>query len=491
MAAKGIFAALACLMIAGCAAGPDFKRPAPPGVASYTPGPLTNPAATPGVAGGASQTFVNGADIAGDWWTLFHSQPLDALIAQALANNHDLKAAQAALTAARETALSKRAAFFPTVTAGFSATRQLQSAALAPTPADNASEFSLFTPEVGVSYTPDVFGLTRRTVEGARAQEQAARYQMRATDITLASNVAAAVIQDAALRTQIDATRQLIAANASMVDILKEQLAKGYASRLDLAAQQAQLAQAQSSLPPLLKQAAQQQDLIAVLAGRFPSEQPALNIDLATLALPQDLPLSLPSKLVEQRPDILQAQANMHAASAAIGVAAASRLPNIQLTADAGSTALAIGQVFGPGTGFWDIGAQATATLFDGGALAHAERAAKASYEQSAEQYRSTVLTAFQNVADTLAALDQDAQGLKTAAAAADAAKVTLDLSQQQYKDGYASYLALLSAEQSYQQARITLVQAQASRFADTAALYQALGGGWWNRAELTKAETP
>jgi NodT family efflux transporter outer membrane factor (OMF) lipoprotein len=480
---------MACLLAAGCAAGPDFKRPAPPSVTAYTPAPLTAPVGTPGVAGGASQKFASGADIAGDWWTLFHSQPLDELIARSLANNHDLKAAQAALAAARETALSKRAAFFPTITAAFSATRQLQSGALAPTPSDNASEYSLFTPSVGIAYAPDVFGLNRRTLEGARAQQEAARYQMLATYITLASNVAAAVIQDASLRTQINATRQLIQINSGMVDILKDQLAKGYASRLDLAAQEAQLAQTQASLPPLLKQAAQQQDLVAVLAGRFPSEQPALDLDLSSLNLPQDLPLSLPSTLVAQRPDILQAEANMHAASAAIGVAAASRLPNIQLTADAGSTALAIGQVFGPGTGFWDMGAQAAATLFDGGALAHQERAARAAYEQAAEQYRSTVLGAFQNVADTLAALEQDAQGLKTAAAAADAAKVTLDLSQQQYKDGYASYLTLLSAEQSYQQARIALVQAEANRFADTAALYQALGGGWWNRPQLLKAE--
>lgn len=177
----------------------------------------------------------------------------------------------------------------------------------------------------------------------------------------------------------------------------------------------------------------------------------------------------------------------MHAASAQIGVAVANRLPNIQLTANAGSTALQFGQIFGPGTGFWNLGAALMAPIFNGGTLQHQERGARAAYVEASEQYRSTVLTAFQNVADTLVALEQDAQGLKAAAAASDAAKVTLDLSQRQYKDGYASYLSLLSAEQTFQQARINLALAQANRYADTAALFQALGGGWWHRADLNK----
>jgi NodT family efflux transporter outer membrane factor (OMF) lipoprotein len=203
--------------------------------------------------------------------------------------------------------------------------------------------------------------------------------------------------------------------------------------------------------------------------------------------LPEELPVSLPSTLVEQRPDVLQATANLHAASAQIGIATANRLPNFTLTGNAGSTALATNQLFHSGTGFWALGADVLAPIFNGGTLMHLERAAKAAYVQAAEQYQSTVLTAFQNVADTLTALEQDAEGLKAAAAAEDAAKVTLDLSQRQFKAGYASYLSLLGAEQGYQQARINLVQAQASRYADTAALMQALGGGWWHREELAK----
>jgi len=480
---------LAALLLGACAVGPNFKTPAPPTISAYAARPPAPTAAVPAIAGGAAQRFDAAADLPGDWWTLFHSQPLNALIAQALRANPDLKAAQAALLQAHETMLAQRGAFFPSVSASFSATRTRQSGDLAPTPINNSNLFSLFTPQVSVAYSPDVFGLVRRTVEGARAQEEASRFQMLAADLTLTTNVANAAIQDASIDAQIDATRQLIAIEAKSVEILQLQVSKGYAGGLDLAAQQSQLAQARAALPPLLKQAAQQHDLLAVLTGRFPVEAPETRFTLESLALPTDLPLSLPSTLVTQRPDVRQAQANLHAASAAIGVAEANRLPNFQLTGDVGSSTLAISRVFHAGTGFWDLGAAATAPIFQGGALLHQERAAKAAYQQSAQQYRSTVLTAVQNVADTLAAIEQDAEGLKAAAAAADAAKTTLDLSERQYRAGYASYLSLLNAEQAYQQARIGLVQAQAARFADTVALYQALGGGWWRRADLAKAD--
>ena len=364
----------------------------------------------------------------------------------------------------------------------------MQSTVLAPTlNSNNASEFSLFTPQVTVSYVPDVFGLNRRSVESAKAQEDANRFQVIATDLTLTTNVANAYIQEASLDAQIDATRRQIEIDGKLVEALKYQLAKGYAGGLDLAAQQTLLAQVASSLPPLVRQAQQQRDLLAVLTGRYPSQAPQETFALASLTLPTDLPVSLPSALVAQRPDVLQAEANMHAASAQIGVAAANRLPNIELTANAGSTALALDQVFGSGTGFWGVGASLTQPIFDGGTLLHRERAARAAYVQASEQYRTTVLTAFQNVADTLVALDEDARALKANAAAVDAAKVASDLSERQWKDGYASYLSLLSAEQAYQQARINLVQAQASRYADTVALFQALGGGWWRRPDLAK----
>ena len=480
--------ALLAILLAGCAVGPDFQKPAAPATDRYTPQPLGAMPATPDVAGGAAQHFASGADISADWWSLFHSPPLNALIEEALKNNHDLKAAQAALRQAHETRLAQHGAFYPTVTAGFSASRvQDPPGALAPVPANNASLYDLFTPQLSISYMPDVFGLTRRGAESAQAQEQAARYQMVAAFTTLTSNVTVTAINLGATETQIAATRELVRIASDMLEILQYQQSKGYASGLDVAAQEALLAQANAALPPLVKQEAQLRDQLAVLVGRFPANAPLDNFALETLTLPQDVPLSLPSALVEQRPDVLQAQENMHAASAQIGIAVANRLPNITLSANAGSTALQIGQIFSSGTGFWNIGAALAAPIFDGGTLKHQEYAARAAYDQAAEQYRSTVLGAFQNVGDSLVALQQDADGLKAAARSADAAQHSLDLTQRQYKDGYAAYLALLTAQQTYQQARITLVQAQASRFADTAALFQALGGGWWHRDELAR----
>jgi NodT family efflux transporter outer membrane factor (OMF) lipoprotein len=272
-----------------------------------------------------------------------------------------------------------------------------------------------------------------------------------------------------------------------MLQILRNQYAKGYVSMLDVAAQESQLAQVSATLPPLIKQLAQQRDLLAALSGGFPSQDLPEKFELSSLQLPQELPVSLPSQLVEQRPDVRQAEENLHSASAQIGVAVANRLPSFALTADAGSMALVFSRMFSGGTGFWDVGASVAQPIFEGGTLLHRERAARAAYTQASEQYRGTVLAAFQNVADSLNALQQDADALQAAATAKDAAAVTLDLARKQFQTGYANYLALLNAEQTYQQATINLVQAQANRHADTAALFQALGGGWWNRTDIPK----
>jgi NodT family efflux transporter outer membrane factor (OMF) lipoprotein len=236
----------------------------------------------------------------------------------------------------------------------------------------------------------------------------------------------------------------------------------------------------------LLKQLAQQRDLLAALSGRFPSQDPAGQFELAGFHLPETLPLSLPSQLVDQRPDVRQAEEALHAASAQIGIARANRLPSITLSADAGTMALEAGKIFSSSAAFWTLAGGVAQPIFQGGTLLHQERAARAAYTQAAEQYRATVLAAFQNVADTLHALQQDANALSAAAAARDAAKVTLDLAQKQFETGYAGYLPLLNSEQTYQQASMNLVQAQANRYSDTAALFQALGGGWWNRHELS-----
>ncbi|MGA2962761.1 MAG: efflux transporter outer membrane subunit [Candidatus Korobacteraceae bacterium] len=482
-----LIAILVILLTTGCAVGPKFKQPPPPDVSGYTPTPLSTTSSTSTVVGGEAQHFLEGRDIAGEWWTLFHSKPLNDLIERSLKVNPDLKAAQAALLVARENVLAQRGAYYPSVSGGFSATRAKTSSDLSPVTNTSALNYSLYTPQVSVSYVPDVFGLNRRTVESLKAQQEQARFALAATHITLSSNVAAGAVQEASLRAQVDATHELIAINTNMLEILRKQYAKGYVSRLDVAAQESQLAQVAATLPPLMKQLAQQRDLLARLSGGFPSQDVPEKFELSSLQLPQELPVSLPSQLVKQRPDVRQAEENLHSASALIGVAVANRLPSFALTADAGSMALVFSRMFSGGTGFWDVAAGVTQPIFDGGTLMHKERAARAAYTQAAEQYRSTVLTAFQNVADTLNALQQDADALKAAAAAKDAADVTLDLARKQYQSGYANYLSLLNVEQAYQQAVINLVQAQANRYADTAALFQALGGGWWNRADLPK----
>jgi len=390
---------------------------------------------------------------------------------------------------ARENVLAQNGTYYPGINAGFSASRQKTSGQISPTPNSGALYYDLYTPQVSVSYTPDVFGLNRRTVESLKAQEEQARFAWIATDITLSANVVAAAIQEASLRAQIDATRQIITINTNMLDILRNQLGQGYASRLAVAAQESQMAQLAATLPPLLSQLAQQRDLLAVLSGGFPGEDLPEKFELSSLQLPQELPLSLPSQLVEQRPDVRQAEENLHAASAQIGIAAANRLPNITLTGDAGTMALEFSQIFAGGAGFWTLAGSVTQPIFQGGTLLHRERAAKAAYIQAAEQYRSTVQTAFQNVADTLNALEQDADALKADVAAKDAAEVTFNLTRLQWQNGYANYQALLSAEQAYDQVAISLIQARANRYADTTALFLALGGGWWNRADLSNSE--
>jgi NodT family efflux transporter outer membrane factor (OMF) lipoprotein len=483
----GVLAVSAALLLhAGCAVGPNFHKPAPPQAPGYTPAPPTATAATPNVAGGNAQGFAPGADIPADWWEVFHYKPLDDLIERSLRANPDLKSAQAALLVARENTLAQRGFYYPTVTAGFSAARARTSSQVSPFTASGDLSYNLFTPQVNVSFAPDVFGLNRRTVESLKAQEQAARFALAATHITLSSNLAEGAIQEASLRGQIAATTELIDISTRILETLRGQYAKGYVSQLEVAAQEAQLAQVTATLPPLLRQLAQQRDLLVRLAGGLPNEELPERFELSNFELPAELPLSLPSQLVEQRPDIRQAEENLRAASALIGVAHANRLPSFFLTADAGSMALILGQMFSQG-GFWDAAGGVLTPVFNAGTLHHREQAAIAAYHQTEEQYRSTVLTAFQNVADTLHAIKQDADGLKAASAAKDAAAVTLNLTQRQLDSGYANYLAWLNAEQTYEQAILNLVQAQTNRYADTAALFQALGGGWWNRPDLPK----
>src|SRR3984893_5557151 len=478
-------------LLGACAVGPDFERPAPPDVDRYTPEPLAQQTSSADVAGGAVQRFVQDLDIPRQWWSLFHSPPLNALVEQALKNNPTLPAAQAALHPAWENVYAAQGAFFPAAVASYSPSRNKTATGVVFTAASSGPpNFTLHTSQVVVSYAPDAFGWTRRQVESLMATAEFQGFQVEATYLTLTSNVVAAAVQKASLRGQVAATEEIIKIETEALGILQKQFELGQVAGADVAAVEATLAQAQATLPPLQKQLAVQRDLLTALIGRFPSQEPTEKFELAALQLPQDLPVSLPSKLVVQRPDVRSAEAQLHAASALIGVAIAAQLPQFTLTANAGTTANQIGQLFiTPGTAFWTVAGNAAQTIFDAGTLLHKKRAADAAFDEAAAMYRSTVITAFQNVADALHALKSDADTLKAAYAAERAAFKSLEIARRQLELGAIHYLALLTAENTYQTALIALVQARAARYADTAALFQALGGGWWNREDVAMAK--
>jgi len=308
-------------------------------------------------------------------------------------------------------------------------------------------------PRRAPAYVADVFGGTRRQVEALAAEEESQRFQLEAAYLTLTANLVAVVVTEASLRGETAATEEIINIQRQSLDLLRRQFDLGQVAGADVAAQEAALAQAQTALPPLRKQLAQQRHLLAVLIGRFPSEQPNSTFDLASLRLPEELPVSFPSRLVEQRPDIRATEAQLHGASAQIGVAIANMLPQITLSANGGSTALVIGSLFGPGTPFWTAAANAAQTIFDAGTLLHRKRAADAAFDQAAAQYKQTVLTAFQNVADALRAVESDADGLVAATAAERAAASSLEIARRQLATGAVNYLTLLDAQNTYQQA--------------------------------------
>lgn len=471
-------------LLAACAVGPDFAPPKPPAITGYTAENLAPETAAAATQGGDAQHFVEDMDVPGQWWTLFHSEPLNALIEQSLKANPEIKGAQATLRGAIENLRAEQGALFPQIQASFTPQRFKDAGQTSPTLNVPQSYFNLYTAQLSVSYPLDIWGGTRRAVESARAQGESQRYQLEATYLTLTSNVVAAALQEASLKDQIAATEKIIQIETEALTLFKKQLALGQVAGGDVAAQEAALAQAQTALPPLRKQLAQQRDLLAALAGRFPSDQPEQSFDLATLALTTELPVTLPATLIRNRPDIRIAEEDLHAASAQIGVAIANMLPNLTLSATNGTTATQLGQLFMPGNGFWTLGSSLTQTVFDGGTLLARKRAADAALDQAMAQYESTVLTAFQNVADTLRALQADADAMKASLAAEQAAGRSLDIARRQLALGSISSLGLLNAEQTYQQAVITLIQARAGRYADTAALFQALGGGWWNRQD-------
>jgi len=467
--------------LAGCSVGPDFLAPQGPKAATYLPEQTTELVAA-GIPGGEAQRIVQSLDIPGQWWGVFQSPQLNSLIEGALVANPDIKAAAASLKAAQFNARAQRATLFPTIGLGLGASQNQVAPILQSPPANQNSIFGLFTAGLTISYALDIWGGNRRQIESLDALAEQQCFQLEGAYLSLASNVVAGAILEASLRAQVAATQRIIAAQRETLTILQRQSGLGAVPGADVATQQAALAQAEATLPPLNKALAQQRNLLASLTGRFTNETVAERFTLADLKLPSELPLSLPSKLVEQRPDVRAAEANLHSAGALVGVAIANQLPQITLAVGVGTTALSTDTLFGPNQTSTNVGASLLQTILDGGALAAKKEAAKAGLEQADAQYRSTVINAFRNVADTLNALEYDAITLKAAVDSERAAAASLEIARRRLDLGDTTYVFVLIAELTYQQAQLVRIQAQANRLTNTAALFQALGGGWWNR---------
>src|SRR5450631_2626621 len=489
--------AIAC----GCAVGPRYYKPEAPANAGFAPTPLAEITSSAPIHGGDVQRYISGRDLPFEWWQLFQSPALNALVERAFKANPTVTAAQAALAQAQELVRAQRGFFFPTAAAGFQAERvkvagnNTQSSSLGiqangnnlgqPVQAAVPLYYQFYTAQLSVGFVPDVFGANRRQVESLAAQSDAQRFALEATYVTLASNVVAAAIQEASVRAQIEAARQIIAADEKSLQILRDQFRLGFAMRIDVATQEAALAQAETLLPPLQTQLEQTRDLLRALVGNLPNQEVSQTFELDALQLPPQLPLSLPAKIIEQRPDVRAAEAQLHAANAQVGVAVAAMLPQFSITGNGGGNADQFSWMFRSGGPFSTIVGGVTQPIFAGGTLLHTKRAADAALKQAAAQYQSTVIAAYQNVADTLHASLSDAETLAGAVEVESAARVTYDLTRRQMEVGYVNTLALLSAETTYNQALLARVQAQATRDGDSIALFQALGGGWWNRKEV------
>jgi NodT family efflux transporter outer membrane factor (OMF) lipoprotein len=482
--ALGACAAALTGWLAGCAVGPNFKAPEAPRTAGFAPAgqmPATTTAAP--LPGGQAQRFVDGMDIPGQWWTLFQSAQLNALIERGLKNSPTLQAAQAALRQANEIAAAQRGSYYPSVSGTLESQRQKASGAAFGVPGFPSSYYyNVQTASVNVSYTLDAFGGTRRQVEALQAQAEYQQFALEASYLTLTANIVTTAVSEASLRAQISATEDIAGSQQKQLDIAQRRFAAGAAPRADVLLQQATLQATLAALPPLRSQLAQQRNQLAAYVGDLPADYTGAEFTLDSLNMPQDLPVSLPSKLVEQRPDVREYSALLHQATAQIGVATANMLPQITLTGSYGQTASKWANIFSPSSNVYSLLGSLTQPIFKGGQLMHQRRAAVAAAQEAAANYQATVITAFQNVSNTLYALQADADALAAQATAERSAADSLTLVQAQYKSGGASFLQVLSSEQTYQNAAVALVKARAQRFADTAALFQALGGGWWNR---------
>lgn len=476
------------LTLAGCAVGPDFVRPQPPPDQHYERD--ADPAATI-AAEGVAQRFAPGKAVEAEWWRLFNAPKIDAIIAAATAANPTLEAAQASLRQSQYSLRAGYGVFFPSLDADLGAARQRYTPLKVGQTAAPPYLFSLFTLSASINYAIDVFGGERRTVEGLRAAVDVQQDAALAAYLTLTSNVVNTVIAKAAYSAELEATRQTVAVEREQVKLAIVKSNAGTAAYSSVLSIESQLDALEATIPGLQQKITQADDLLATLVGRTPAEYQPPEIAFTDLALPRDLPVSLPSDLVRQRPDILAAEANLHEASAAVGVATAALLPSLTLNASYGANNTAANDLFVQNARFWSLGAGITAPLFEGGTLWFRRKAAIAGFDQSAAQYRQTVLSAFAQVADTLRALEHDADALEAQDRALDAAAEALRLVNDNYAAGLANYTDVLIADGQFYQAKITDLEARAVRYQDTVALFAALGGGWWSEAGETDKARP
>jgi NodT family efflux transporter outer membrane factor (OMF) lipoprotein len=483
--------AMITLAVVGCATEP-VSAPPVPSEARYTAGPALDQTASAGdVHGGNAQQLVAGQDIPSQWWTLFRSPALDELVRQALQDSPTLARAGAKLreaAAARETEAD--ATQYPRVDAKLSANRidvdpQSLDARSLPFP----TPFNLFYATVGVSYNFDLFGATRHELAALQAEIDYQRYELEATRLALAANVVTAAIREAMLRELLASTEEVVSLQQKQLAIIERLEQSGTASREDVAAQRLELAQDRALVPDLQRQIEQVRHRLAVYTGQAPGAAQLPQFRLADLQLPGQLPVSLPSELARRRPDIRAAEALLREASEKVGVATANLYPQIALTATAGTLSTHVGDLIGAGTGFYLLGATLTQPIFHGGELRAKRRSAVAAYEQAGAAYQEAVLQGFQDVADVLRALDADARRLQDRAEAATQAQRYSDIVSARYQAGGVSYFTMLDSQRRLQLALLDRTRAVADRYADSAALLQSLGGGWW--AEQAATEKP
>ncbi|MEO6969218.1 MAG: efflux transporter outer membrane subunit [Rhodanobacteraceae bacterium] len=474
----------ATLALAACAVGPNYKRPEAPAVDRYTQQALPAATVSADTAGGDAQRFLENQDVPARWWPTFGNHELDARVRTALEHSPSIASAQAALREARENAGAARGGLFPSLDANVGATRQKYSGSqFGGSGGFVSAPFTVYNAGVSVGYVFDIFGGVRRGIEAQSALADYQRAQLDATYLTLAANVVTASLQEASLREQLRANEEIAGFQRKELDIAQKQQQIGAKSLSDTLAVRSQLAVTEATLPPLRKQLSATQNQLATYLGVTPAQLSLQPLTLGAVTLPRDIPVSLPSTLVAQRPDIRAASAQLHSATAQVGVAVANMLPQITLSGSLGTQALSAGNLFSAGTEAWSLGLALAQPLFHGGELLHKKRAAQAGMDKAIADWQGTVLTAFQNVADSLQALQYDAQALAAQTAAEKSAAQRLDLTRTQYRVGAIDYLNLLDAERQYQQALILLIQARTARLADTAALYAALGGGWQDDA--------